>query len=107
MDQITPDDIKFARAILIAMYGESFANSVRIDENSMALIAEMLVETESCTDSIDLVPSSPGYFAKPALSYVLKVIRKVGQEILIDPAKKTLIICNRVVFRSRQAAFIY
>ncbi len=106
MESITPEDIKYAREILSAMYGDGFAKSVRVDENALTIIAEMLIETESCTDSIDLVPRSPGYFAKPTLTYVLKVIRKVGHEILIDPAKKTLLICNRVVFRSRQASFI-
>ncbi len=106
MDAITDEDVNYAREILSVMYGDQFAQTVDINEYSLGLIAEMLIETGKCSDDIDLVPKTPGYFVKPGLKYVLKIVRQVGKEIMLDPAKKSYLMCDRVIFRSRQAAFI-
>lgn len=105
-DAISMDDVKYAKAILTTAYGAQFANQVQISEHTITTLAEILTESGKCSDNMDLVPNPHGSLARPGLKYALKVIRKVGLEILVDPARKSYYICDLMAFRSRQASFI-
>lgn len=106
MTTFTQEEIQYAKAVLKAAYGERFANQIPMNENTFVTLAEIREESGKCSDGIDLVPQPHGSIARPTLSYALKLVKQIGKELLLDPAKKNYYICNLFTFQSRKGMFI-
>jgi len=105
MSNFTQEDIQYVKAVLAAAYGERFSNQVAITEETFIVLAEIFEESGKCSDNMDLVPRPVGSLARPGISYALKLVKQIGKELLIDPARKSYYICNLFAFQSRRAMF--
>lgn len=105
MSNFTQEDIQYVKAVLTAAYGEGFSNQISITDETFIVLAEIFEESGRCSDNIDLVPRPTGSLARPGISYALRLVKQIGKELLLDPARKTYYICNLFAFQSRRAMF--
>lgn len=105
MSDLTHEDVQYARAILAAAYGQRFASQVQVTENTLLILAEIITESGRCSDNMDLVPRPHHSLSKPAISYAKKLVRQIGKELIMEPAKKHYYICNVFAFQSRRGMF--
>lgn len=95
-DGITEDDKLYARQIIAAFFGESYASQfTNINEDVVEVIGEMLDASADCTEWMDYVPKPvPPIGPRPGIKWALRKLRKVGKALMSNPSGKHNFTCK-------------
>jgi len=75
--EVSPQYIK---SILASFFNPAYAASIRINDNVVEVVWEMVSKSKECTKALNLVPRPAGFI--PGASFVAMQLAKLGQRLL-------------------------
>lgn len=95
------EDANDFKRVVSFFWGESNAELVPLNEQSVSAVMEALEAAGVCSEAMDLVPRPHNSITKPAFSHAIKQIKRIAKELTFGSSGTYMNCRNMVALKYR------